>query len=619
MSKKVKIYPGLKIHRFTILKRERDSNGKQIGWTCLCDCGNIKLIKNISTVVRGNSTSCGCYKEEYFKKNNPMFDPKIRKQMSEIMKSKPKQMENIKKAVIAAQSVEAKEKRKKTNIEKYEHECVLSNKIIREKIKKTNIEKYGVDVPAKNPLIVEKMKETNIEKYGFNTPSKNKDIQEKMKKTNIEKYGVDNVWKIKEIREAWLEKLKNQYGITKEISNVMQIPEIRKKAFTKKGMSKPEKKFSEMLINNNIIFDYEQTCGTSNKLWDFVIYSKDMVPVMVVEIDGEYVHGLNSDPNGIKCGGLEDHTRFFKIPKGVKYIQFDSLKINEGFQEVMKIIDIDYEEYIKNMVDNCLNLNFPYPKEPENKMKKSYEQLKKFDQIPKKGNLLGNSLILNFHKSIWGCKKKGKKSPLEAWNNKKLLERCVRNRFIYKGADNLSSMNILRGFTVSSIAPKVSIFMPTMAKHILKKYSDNAKTVVDPFSGFSGRLLGTTSLDKSYTGYDIRKEAIEESKQIVDFLDLKNVKLFQGDIENIFDSNEYDVLLTCPPYENIEIWMENQECKSEDYYIDLCLKKFKSKKYIFIIKETKKYNKYIKESISWNSHLSKNVEHIVIINSNDMI
>lgn len=619
MSKpKTKIYPGLKIHRFTLLERKLDSNGKQIGWLCLCDCGNKKLIKNIGSVVNGASTSCGCYKNEYLKKNNPMFKKEVKEKMSAIMKAKPEQMENIKKAVIAAQTPEIKEKRKATNLAKYGYTSPSMSPTIIEKNKNTNIVRYGCIAPAQNLEVQKKIEKTVFDKYGTTCVLQNETIKKKIKKTNLERYGVDNLWKLKEVREAWLEKLKVQYGITTEISNVMQIPEIRKRAFMKKGMTKPERKFSEMLINNNIIFDYEQTCGESGKLWDFIIYNKDMIPIMVVEIDGEYVHGLISDPNGEKCGGISDHLRFLKIPEGVKYIQFDSLKINEGFQEVMKIMGMDYEAYIKNMVDECFNMSFPYPVESEQKMKNSYKQLVQFDKIPKKGNLLGNSLILNFHRSIWKCKKKGKKSPYEAWGNKKMLERCIRNRYIYKGADNLSSMQILRGFTVASIAPKVSVFMPVIAKYILKKYAPESSTVLDPFSGFSGRMLGTASLGMEYTGYDIRKEAIKESKEMANFLGL-NVKLYPADIENVLDPNQYDALITCPPYGNLEIWMDNQDCKDEDYYIDLCLKKFKCKKYIFIVKDTKKYKNCIKESITWDSHLSKNTEHVVVINSPTMI
>lgn len=615
MGKKNKVYPGLKINRWTIIKEVRKS-GKRNGWLCKCDCGKIKHIKNIGTIFNGSSSSCGCYKNEYYKNNNPMHNPEICKRMSEIMKSKPEQMENIKKAVIAAQSKEAKLKRIATNMKKYGGKSPSCNKQIRDKQKQTCLVKYGYESASKNEEIIKKIKKTNLKKYGFGCVLQNEEVKKKICKTNNNKYGASSILSLKEFRKKSLQTLKKRYGIKEEIVNVMQIPQIRKKAFKNKGMTKPEKKFYEMLKNNNISFEYEALCGESNKLWDFVIYNQNKTPIIVVEIDGEYVHGLNSDPNGIKCGGIDDHTRFLKIPDGVKYIQCDSLKIDECFKETLRLFNIDYDKYIEEMVNRCIGEPFPYPKEEDKKMKKAYRELIKYDKIPNKGALLGNSIIYNFHKSIWKCRKLGKKSPLEAWNNKKMLEKCIKNRIIYKGIEGLSSMQILRGFTISQSAPRVSIFMPPMAKYLLSKYAPQSKTAVDPFSGFSGRMLGAASLGMSYTGYDIREETIEESKKIVEYLALPNINLYKNSIEESKDENEYDVLITCPPYGNIEIWENNQNCKEEDYYIDLCLNKFKCKKFIFIVKNTNKYKNKVVEVLKSSSHVSKGEELVLLFKKN---
>ena len=59
-----------------------------------------------------------------------------------------------------------KEKRNKTNLERYGVENPFASEIIKEKIRKTNLEKYGVEVPTQNPEIKKKALNTCLEKYG---------------------------------------------------------------------------------------------------------------------------------------------------------------------------------------------------------------------------------------------------------------------------------------------------------------------------------------------------------------------------------------------------------------------------------------------------------------------
>lgn len=163
-------------------------------WICQCDCGTIKNKEKIYSLIRGNSISCGCAKDEYFRNNNPMFDPLIKKKMSEIMKAKPEQIENIKKAVIKAQSPQIKEKRNQTNIKKYGCKSVLGNKKIQQKIKETNITKYGVPTPAQNPLVVKKAKQTCLQRYGETNHMKTQKYKDILSELNKKRRRADGIY-----------------------------------------------------------------------------------------------------------------------------------------------------------------------------------------------------------------------------------------------------------------------------------------------------------------------------------------------------------------------------------------------------------------------------------------
>ena len=171
----------------------------------------------------------------------------------------------------------------------------------------------------------------------------------------------------------------------------------------------------------------------------------------------------------------------------------------------------------------------------------------------------------------------------------------------------------MSGLSISGIAPKVSIFNPYLAKYIVNKYLNDFDTVFDPFSGYSGRLLGCASLGKRYIGQDINKTAVEESNQIIDFFNLSNISCVTNDSK--ITSGTYDCLFTCPPYSDKEIWEDTLDIHSCDEWIDICLKNYHCKTYIFVVDDTEKYKDNIVEIIHNKSHFTDNYEYIIKIDT----
>ena len=123
----------------------------------------------------------------------------------------------------SSNTTETKNKRKKTNIEKYGVDNPSKSKRVREKVEKTNTERYGVNSPLKNKQIREKVKQTNIERYGVDNPLKSKQIREKVEKTNIEKYGVKNVFELSDFQQKATDSMLEKYGV----GHALQLPKIR--------------------------------------------------------------------------------------------------------------------------------------------------------------------------------------------------------------------------------------------------------------------------------------------------------------------------------------------------------------------------------------------------------
>jgi hypothetical protein len=115
-------------------------------------------------------------------------------------------------------------------------------------------------------------------------------------------------------------------------------------------------------------------------------------------------------------------------------------------------------------------------------------------------------------------------------------------------------------------------FKSSTAKYLYKKYG--ATSVLDPTMGWGGRMLGATSLGIKYTGFDTNVNMKEGYEDMIDDLDLENVKL-------IWKSSltspkilrvKYDFVLTSPPYVNMEIYEHCELWKSEDeFYFDFLI------------------------------------------------
>jgi len=280
----------------------------------------------------------------------------------------------------------------------------------------------------------------------------------------------------------------------------------------------------------------------------------------------------------------------------------------------------NYDEYLHDIFTSARQMPFPFPKYSSDKLVRCYSLLKKMDCHDKNHEKIslntrnGDWLIHQFHKSIYHSHVGNNPSPYDAWYNNDLLMKCIVNRTIYQ--INLNGARILQGFNVSKIAPKVSVFSAGRAKMIIARYLSEFDTVFDPFSGFSGRMLGTISLDKRYIGQDINEIHVRESNNMIEFLHSVGIQCDATVIKQdaLSSTGEYQCLFTCPPYGDKEQWtgspVDRRTC---DDWIDICLDHFKCKRYVFVVDETTKYKDYIVDDIRNKSHFGTKSEKIIVI------
>ena len=486
-----------------------------------------------------------------------------------------------------------KEKRRQTCKEKYDSENYMQCKDFKEKTEVTNLREYGVKNAGGSDVAIAKIKATKLANHG----DENYNNMEQTYLTKEIKYG-DKYYNNKmKTRQTW----QKAYNI--DITSPMQISGVKQKALSYSSkMTTPEKKLFEFLKNRKFQFQYGYELN--GKSFDFAIFNNNELKLLI-EIDGIYYHGLTEDRNGKHVRGENDCERFSKVPENVKYIVCDEDNIENCFGEIVKVYDMDYDEWIKSIISD-LPKEFPYPKYTKERLAKDWKHLQEWEW--NKNSYVGSSIVRHFHESIWEANVEKNISPVECWNNKELLEKTVKNRMIY--SSRLSSQSIVDGFNVSKIAPKVSVFNPMSAKYLIKTYLNEFSEVFDPFSGFSGRMLGCCALGKKYVGQDINTKHVIESNRIIDYLRL-NASVKEQDI--FIDQGEYECLFTCPPYGLKEIWNEHETNYTCDMWIAQCITRYDCKKYLFVVDSSERYKDYIIGEITNSSHFGNRKEYIVLI------
>jgi hypothetical protein len=114
----------------------------------------------------------------------------------------------------------------------------------------------------------------------------------------------------------------------------------------------------------------------------------------------------------------------------------------------------------------------------------------------------------------------------------------------------------------------INQFRPIIAMNIYHKY--NPQSVLDMTMGWGGRLIGACALNiPKYTGIDLNSHLEESYKNMVETIktmtDTDISLLFTDALTVDYSAIDYDLVLTSPPYYNIELYNGTVE-KTKDVW-----------------------------------------------------
>jgi hypothetical protein len=161
----------------------------------------------------------------------------------------------------------------------------------------------------------------------------------------------------------------------------------------------------------------------------------------------------------------------------------------------------------------------------------------------------------------------------DLWRNKALFKKkpyVAKMIARYAATKGVGENDIKMWFRIYNLYyGAISVFRPSIAMSVYSRFKPTS--VLDFTMGWGGRLVGACALDvPNYIGIDSNTNLREPYRKMVSFLKpltkTKTTLFFKDALSVNYDALDYDMVLTSPPYFNIERYA-NQPNRSKENWI----------------------------------------------------
>ena len=230
------------------------------------------------------------------------------------------------------------------------------------------------------------------------------------------------------------------------------------------------------------------------------------------------------------------------------------------------LTDEQFEMMLPQLAKELAEVSF-YPKYSDEILLKSWEKLCQYtsdSNFTASTTIVGMKLCEQFFPNFYDIENTKGQSFRKLWKDPKNLEKILRWNRKSHSTPYLSELK--RGIYFCCSLTKNTMFRPHLSKMICDSHSGNS--VLDPCAGWGGRMLGAAASGKSYIGFEPCDETYKSLKELVSYLKLPNITLYNDVAENMnnYDFKNVDIILTSPPYFNLEIYSnKGSETKHSNY------------------------------------------------------
>lgn len=222
------------------------------------------------------------------------------------------------------------------------------------------------------------------------------------------------------------------------------------------------------------------------------------------------------------------------------------------------------EEIIEASFRYFRQSGFPYRKLPIHVCMQELNKLSQLSDDKLATSTLCYQVADTFHPERFSTPVTGMKTPIQAFNDDKILRRCL-TRMLTKGTGIKETLiGGVGGIAITSGTQAAANFRPAYALKMYRKYCRTGNKVLDTCAGFGGRMLGAMAFpDIKYIGFDPSKTVFEGNKRMALELGFKGrVVLYNMPIEdyNTFHMPAYaDFAFTSCPYFTKEKYEDNTD------------------------------------------------------------
>jgi len=214
-------------------------------------------------------------------------------------------------------------------------------------------------------------------------------------------------------------------------------------------------------------------------------------------------------------------------------------------------VDVEFQSYRKK--------GFPYYNLSDQHLERAKKELDLYaPTYPYTWDGRNTELATCFFPHIFECRKKGKMSALELFNDDKCLHSALEKVVcLYGKVNDAKVRQMCRNHHLSS---RINNFPPRVAKAILYELSNGKDIeILDPCCGFGGRLLGSTSCSfvTKYVGIDLSLPTYEGNQRMINKLGFsQKATVCHGDCLKLMENiGVFDVILTSPPFFDTEEYL----------------------------------------------------------------
>ena len=122
------------------------------------------------------------------------------------------------------------------------------------------------------------------------------------------------------------------------------------------------------------------------------------------------------------------------------------------------------------------------------------------------------------------------------------------------------------------VAVQTSVFDPVLCEIMYKWFNTNGGAIYDCFSGGSVRGIIAEMLGYKYFGIDLRQEQVDENIKHAQQIGVSPTWYCDDSLnaDKYIDDNSVDMLFTCPPYADLEVYSDDKRDISNMDYDDFC-------------------------------------------------